>query len=253
MPNLQHIMTGLLLTILFTSPRVQADWKDLLNDFVGTEGTQDKISSTLTTEEMGSGLKEALSIGVKKAIDMLGRDGGFLNDGQVRIPLPRSLQQVENGLRAVGQEQLADEFIATLNHAAEQAVPETAAIFGDAIKEMTLDDAREILTGPDDAATQYFRTNSNDRLQTAILPIVRQATDNTGVTASYKQLINAIGGKGFLGQLMQSDSLDLDQYVTGKTLDGLFLKLAQEEKQIRDNPLARTTDLLQKVFGNPVK
>jgi len=247
MSNYQQIMTGLLLATLFTSPAVQAGWKDLLKEAVGIKSTQDTAASALTTEETGYGLKEALSIGVKKAIDLLGRDGGFLNDGQVRIPLPGTLQKVEKGLRAVGQEHLADEFIATLNHAAEQAVPETAAIFGDAIKEMTLDDAKGILKGPDDAATQYFRDKSSTHLKTAILPIVKQATEKAGVTKSYKKLI---GGAGVLGQLMESDSLDLDKYVTGKTLDGLFLKLAQEEKQIRENPLARSTDLLKKVFGS---
>lgn len=250
MPNLKQFVTCLLLTTLITSPMVQADWKDLFKDFFGSKSTQTTAVSTLTTEEMESGLKEALSIGLKKAIDLLGREGGFLNDREVRIPLPSMLQKVDSGLRAVGQAYLADEFIAKLNHAAEQAVPETTAIFVNAIKQMTLDDALGILTGPEDAATQYFRQNSTTHLEAAILPLVKQATEKAGVTAAYKNLVASIGGAGLVGQYIESDSLNLDQYVTSKTLDGLFLKIAQQEIQIRENPLARTTDLLQRVFGS---
>ncbi len=209
-------------------------------------GTASTAASALSQDQVSAGLKEALEVGVDKAIGYLGQDGGFLNDAQVKIPLPSMLQQLETGLRAMGKGDLADEFVATMNHAAEQAVPKTAEIFGDAIGKMTMEDARAILDGPDDAATQYFRQNSGEQLSAAILPVVEQATEKAGVTSAYKQLV---AGSGVLGNFMDTSSLDLDRYVTDKALDGLFVKLAQEEKLIRQNPVARSTDLLRQVFG----
>jgi len=229
-----------------------AAWDDMLKPLSGAlhaPGTEIAGSGLgLSQQEIAAGLKQALGIGTQRAVEYLGQDGGFLNDAEVRIPLPGSLQQVERGLRAVGQEGLADEFIATMNHAAEQAVPEAAGIFGDAIENMTLQDAQAILQGPDDAATDYFRKSSGDRLREAMLPIVGQATERTGATAAYKRFVGNAGG-GLLGSLVGGTSLDLDAYVTDKALDGLFLKLAEQEALIRQNPAARSTELLQQVFG----
>lgn len=201
--------------------------------------------STLTQAEMVSGLKEALSKGVKNAIGQLGKDGGFLNDAGVRIPMPDSLARVEKLLRTLHQDKYADQFVASMNHAAEKAVPEAAGIFAEAIKGMTLEDAEAILNGPDDAATQYFRNKSAAKLAERFRPIVAAATDQVGVTASYKKMM---GRAGAMAQYLGGAD-DLDGYVTGKALDGLFSKLALEEKAIRTNPAARTTELLKKVFG----
>ncbi|MGB5305867.1 MAG: DUF4197 domain-containing protein, partial [Gammaproteobacteria bacterium] len=198
-------------------------------------------------DEMVSGLKEALQKGTQFAVDNLGQEGGFLNNAKVRIPMPDSLSWVEKTLRTLRQDKLADEFVTSLNHAAEQAVPEAAAIFGDAISAMSLDDARAILSGPDDAATQYFRTHTEAALTEKMRPIVTEATAKAGVTASYKSMMSRAGS---LTSLLSSDTTDLDGYVTGKTLDGLFLMVAEEEQRIRENPLARSTDLLKKVFGS---
>lgn len=237
-------------TLLF-GPVVLAGWNDWvksIEESVTSGGAApDSGVSGLSNTEISAGLKEALNVGVERAVSLLGQDGGFLDDATVRIPMPESLQTVERGLRAVGQDSVADEFVATMNHAAEQAVPETAAIFSDSIKQMSVDDARQILEGPDDAATEYFREHNQERLGEAISPIVKEATSKTGVTSAYKQMV---GGAGFLGQFSAADSLDLDQYVTQKTLDGLFLKLAAEEQLIREDPVARSTDLLKKVFGS---
>lgn len=237
--------------VLFLSQGLHAGWQDyakpigeVLNK--GANTRDGSAGTSLSQQEMSGGLKEALSVGVERSINLLGRNGGFLNDSLVKIPLPGVLQKLEGGLRAVGQGELADEFIATMNHAAERAVPETASIFGETIRKMTLKDAQGILQGADDSATQYFRKNSGKKLAKAILPIVKQATEKAGVTSAYK---NMVGKAGILGGMAGSSSLDLDEYVTEKTLDGLFLKLAAEEKQIRNNPLARSTDLLKKVFG----
>lgn len=203
--------------------------------------------AALSQTEIANGLKEALSKGVNQAVANLGKEGGFLNNAAVKIPMPPQLHQVESALRAVGQSKLADEFVATMNHAAEQAVPVAAHVFAGAITSLTAADAKSILTGPDDAATQYFRKTSETQLHEQFLPIVKDATAKTGVTAAYKKLLAQAGPvTAFLGQ----DAGDLDGYVTKKSLDGLFKMVAAEEKTIRENPVARTTDLLKKVFGS---
>ena len=158
---------------------------------------------------------------------------------------------------AVAVALLADDFVATMNHAAEQAVPEAGSVFADAVKQMTIEDAKSILSGPNDAATQYFQKTTQTNLYAKFYPIVQKATAQTGVTAAYKNLM----GKASLGQGLGSlgsalggsqlgkDSMDIDAYVTNKALDELFQMVAAEEQQIRQNPVARTTATLQQVFG----
>lgn len=233
---------------LLTGLPASAGWTDYLDKLgSGLGGEADSVPGVgLTNDEMVSGLKEALGKGTQHAVEQLGREGGFLDNSKVRIPMPKSLQWVETSLRTLKQDALADEFVETMNHAAERAVPEAAAIFGDAISRMTIDDAQNILSGPDDAATRYFRDNTEDALTDRMRPIVEQATAKAGVTSAYKNMTAQAGG---LAGLMGSDATDLDGYVTGKTLDGLFLMIAEEEKKIRENPLARSSDLLKKVFG----
>jgi hypothetical protein len=149
------------------------------------------------------------------------------------------------------QEKLADEFVTTMNRAAEQAVPAAAAVLGEAVKQMSIADAKAILTGTNNAATHYFRRTSETNLQARFLPIVKVATEKAGVTSAYKRMAEKAGGGfgGLGGNLLSKEMPDLDAYITQKGLDGLFLKIAEQEKQIRENPVARTTDLLQKVFG----
>jgi hypothetical protein len=203
--------------------------------------------AALTQGEVGEGLKQALSKGIQYAIKELGREDGFLKNLNVKIPMPQKLLQVEKTLRTLKQDHLADEFIATMNHAAEKAVPEASAIFGDAIRQMTLEDAKTILMGPPDAATQYFRKKSETQLTEKMLPIVRKATESTGVTSAYKNLMAKAAP---LAQFLGQDAQDVDGYVTQKSLDGLFKMIAEQEKEIRSNPVSRTTDLLKKVFGS---
>jgi hypothetical protein len=252
MHEFSRLRLAAVLGVLALPPVAEAGMEQFLKPLEGALGSSagtaasTAAASALSQDQIGAGLKEALEVGVDRAIAYLGQDGGFLDDPQVKIPLPSMLQQLEMGLRTMGKGDLADEFVATMNHAAEEAVPKTAAIFGEAIGEMTLEDARAILDGPDDAATEYFRQNSSEQLSAAILPVVEQATEKAGVTSAYKQLV---AGSGVLGNFMDSSSLDLDRYVTDKALDGLFVKLAQEEKLIRQNPAARSTELLKEVFG----
>jgi len=176
----------------------------------------------------------------------------------VRIPLPGKLEQAGKLARQLGQGAKVDAFELSMNRAAEKAVPQVAEIFGDAIRKMTLDDARGILTGGDHAATDYFRRVAGEALTARIHPIVAKATDSVGVTQKYKAFMSgsssgALGG--LLGALDHDKSthggtaLDLDDYVTAKTLDGLFTEIGAQEQSIRTNPGARTTDLLKKVFG----
>ena len=213
--------------------------------------------SSLSQEQVVEGLKEALGKGVQEALSRLGRDGGFLTNLNVKIPMPEKLRTVERTLRLIRQDKLADDFVATMNHAAEQAVPEAAAVFSDAIRRMSIEDARSILTGTNNAATEYFRRTTETNLFEKFKPIVEKATDQTGVTAAYKRLMEKAGGMTSLGSFGRSflgtETMDLDAYVTDKALDGLFTMVAEEEKRIRENPVARTTDLLKKVFGAATK
>jgi hypothetical protein len=242
-------LTLITLLLLFASPALLAGWSDWRQQLeqVLSPGTPNGVDAAgLSQAEIIAGLKEALRVGVDRATRLLGQEGGFLNDTAVKIPMPDSLQQLERGLRGVGQDALADEFVTSMNRAAEKAVPATTTILVDTIKGMSLEDARSILDGPDDAATQYFREHNEARLTDAILPIVQDTTSQTGVTAYYKKMT---GNLGLLSQFTAAERLDLDRYVARKTLDGLFLKLAQEEKRIREDPVARSTELLKKVFA----
>jgi len=213
--------------------------------------------ASLSQDQMVQGLKDALAKGLQQAIANLGQDGGFLTNLSVKIPMPEQMRKVESALRAMNQDKLADDFVASMNHAAEQAVPEAAGVFADTLRQMTIEDAKSILSGPDDAATRYFQKTTQTNLYAKFYPIVQKATEKTGVTAAYKNLMakaNVAQGLGSVGSalggsLLGKDSLDLDDYVTNKAMAGLFKMVAEEEKQIRQHPVARTTDVLQKVFG----
>lgn len=201
----------------------------------------------LSTSDISSGLKEALTKGVRFAVNSLGRENGYLGNPRVKIPLPGKIARMEKTLRAFGQGKRVDDFVMSMNRAAEKAVPIAIDVFVDSIKQMTFDDARKILfSGQDDAATQFFRRTSEETLRTKFRPIVEEATANVGVTQKYKDMI---GRYGFIGKAIGEDASDLDGYVTQKALDGLFLLVADEEKKIRKDPIGRTTSILRKVFG----
>jgi hypothetical protein len=257
----RHGLLGLALAVA-TLPVIAAgsgQFKDLLNKAKSSmQGSNSSLGSNLPDSDIASGLKEALAKGTTNAINSLGRDGGFWNNSKVRIPLPGKLEQAGKLAKQLGQGAKVDAFEQSMNRAAEKAVPQVAQIFGDAIRKMTLSDARGILTGGDHAATDFFRRVAGDALTARIHPIVAQATDSVGVTQKYKAFTAGSGGSalgGVLGSLggLKSNkggsSLDLDDYVTSKTLDGLFTEIGDQEQSIRHNPGARTTDLLKKVFG----
>ena len=215
------------------------------------------LTTSLSQDQVVQGLKEALGKGVQQAVSRLGHEGGFLTNANVKIPMPEKLHTVDKTLRVLKQDKLADEFVTTMNHAAEQAVPQAAGVFGDAIKGMSIQDAKAILAGTNNAATEYFRRNTETNLYAKFLPIVKQATDQTGVTSAYKQLMEKAAGANTFGSfgrsLLGTEGMDVDAYVTNKAMDGLFKMVAEEEKLIRENPAARTTALLQQVFGAATK
>ena len=244
----------LLLTLtLFALPQLShAGWQDYLGDIKQRikDAPASSTQSSLSEDTIVSGLKQALNQGVEKSVKQLGTENGFLGDATVKIPMPQTLGKVETGLRKIGQHKVADNFINTMNHAAEKAVPLTTDILVQAVKNMTLKDALNILKGEPDAATQYFKRSSTPQLRTAIKPLVQNATSAVGLTDTYKKMISKAG---YLARYMDQDSLDLDQYITDKAIAGLFIKIAVEEKNIRENPVARTTDLLRNVFGSLTK
>lgn len=206
-----------------------------------------QTNRNVSDNDIAAGLKEALGKGVSTAIKTLGKPNGFLLNPRVKIPLPKSLQKLEKGLRIAGQGKSVDAFVASMNNAAEKAVPVAIDVFVDAIKQMSFDDARKILfSGQKDSATQFFRRTSEETLRGKFRPIVEEFTEKTGVTQKYKTMV---GKAGFAAQFLGKDATDLDGYVTQKALDGLFLLVADEEAKIRENPIGRTTALLKKVFG----
>ena len=215
--------------------------------------------AALPEDQVVAGLKQALGKGVSNAVVSLGHSDGFLTNAAVKIPLPGKLASVESALRLAGEGQLTDNFIASMNHAAEQAVPVAAGVFGDAISQMSIADAKGILTGTNDAATQYFKRTTQTNLFAKFYPVVQKATDSVGVTAEYKAMMGKFSSVNTLGSLfgksnpVKLNPTDIDTYVTDKALDGLFKMVAAEEENIRANPLARTTDLLKTVFGSASK
>lgn len=229
----------------------EADWRsffDSAREKISGRGTVAEQDKKLSDEDIGNGLREALAVGAERAIKLLGQRGGFMDDPMVHIPLPGMLDTAAKGLRMIGQDQIVDDVEATINQAAEQAIPQTLDIVKDTVKGMTLKDARAILTGPEDSATRYLQDNAGDSLYEAVRPIIAAATEKSGATAAYKRFVDKSGPR--VNKLLTSRNLNLDDYVTRKTLDGLFQKLADEERLIREDPLARSTELLKKVFGS---
>jgi Protein of unknown function (DUF4197) len=201
--------------------------------------------SDLSNKDAVAGLKEALTKGAGNAVGKLGKVDGFLGNPQVRIPLPDSLQRVDGLLRTFGQGKYADELVVTMNRAAEAAVPEARALLVKAVKEMSVQDAKGILSGGDTAATEYFRGKTAQPLAAKFLPIVQKATAKVKLAQKYDQF----AGKAMRFGLVNENQANIEQYVTQKALGGLFLMMAEEEKAIRADPVGQGSKLLSKVFG----
>ncbi|HKA46032.1 MAG TPA: DUF4197 domain-containing protein [Burkholderiales bacterium] len=200
----------------------------------------------LSNTDATNGLRQALNEGSIAAVAKLGVENGFFGNPRVKIPLPPSLHQVEGALRAIGMRKQADELVLTMNRAAEAAVPEAKQLLVDAVKKMSVQDAKGILTGGDTAATEYFKRTTQGDLSKRFLPIVKKATDRVGLAQQY----NSLAGHGAALGLIKQDQATIEGYVTQKTLDGLYYMIGEQEKAFRANPLGASSDIVKKVFGS---
>jgi hypothetical protein len=201
--------------------------------------------SDITNRDAVAGLKAALNKGAGSAVAKLGKADGFLGNERVKIPLPDSLQKLDGTLRRFGMGQYADDLVVTMNRAAEAAVPEARALLISAVKDMSVQDAKGILSGGDTSATEYFRGKTSRPLAAKFLPIVQRATAKVGLVQKYDDF----AGKASRLGLVDESQTNLENYVTQKAMDGLFLMIADEEKEIRAHPLEQGSKLLSKVFG----
>lgn len=250
-----------------------ANFQDALNTAVSATSTQKTTTaSTSTTSQSSatSGVKEALSLGAKQAVSLLGSDGGFLNNSAVKIPLPSSMKPVATAAEKLGGKSYVDDFVKTMNTAASKSVPKTASIFSDTISAMSVEDANAIVSGGNTAATDYFKTKAGAKLLSAIMPIIKESINENQVMSSYQSLKGFAGGsnatssitnnamvgqassiaKGFgMGDAVPSGDESIEDYIGRKTLDGLFYMIAEKEKALRSNPLASGSSIIQQVFG----
>ncbi len=199
----------------------------------------------ITDGEASGALRDALTRGAGAAVSRLGKAGGFMNDPEVRIPLPAGLRQGESLMRMMGKGRDLDALLAAMNRAAELAVPKAKTLLTDAVKSMSVEDAKGILTGGDDSVTRFFRAKTETGLTEQFLPAVSTQVSKLGLAQSYDRL----AGKGAKFGLVDEESASMDRYVTARALDGLYLMIAREERALRANPLKAGSDLLGKVFG----
>jgi hypothetical protein len=243
--------------VSISSATAYAGWADMLKEAVQDEEVQKKVLDTavgtsttgkttsLSTETVINGLKEALEVGSRRAIEEISQPGGYLDNQDIRIPLPDGINSVASLLKKYGLESQVNEFEESMNRAAEKAAPQATELIVSAVKEMSFDDAKKIYSGSDDAATQYFKEKTSGKLRELFQPTVQESLGQVGATRYYNDLASEAKEIPFVGDKV---NVDLDNYVTEEALNGLFTMLAVEEKKIRENPAARTTDLLKQVF-----
>ena len=228
--------------------------------------TQETSTSNLSDTTVSNGLKEALKTGVNYAVTQLGSNNGYLNNTAVKIPLPDNLAKAETLIRSIGGDKMADNLINSMNTAASKAAPKTAEVFVEAIDKMTLTDAQAILSGGNDAATNYFKANTSDSLKKLIAPIIQETMKENQV-ATYYDTVNNLYKSSAKGLVDNSSVMglaknfgmesyvpgnsdeSLDEFVTNKTIEGLFTMIAQKEAAIRANPVEQTSSILKQVFG----
>jgi len=199
----------------------------------------------ISNADAASGLRQALSDGSAAAVKILGAENGYFANPKVKIPLPPSLQRIESGLRMMGMRKQADELVLSMNRAAEAAAPEARQLLVEAVKKMSVQDAKAILTGGDTAATDYFRRTTQAQLSQRFLPIVKKATDRVGLAQQY----NSLASQGASLGLVKAEDASIETYVTRKALDGLYLMIAEQEKNFRQNPVGASSEIVKRVFG----
>ncbi|MEH6651399.1 MAG: DUF4197 domain-containing protein [Motiliproteus sp.] len=252
------LVTGAALLGCYLIPvSAQAGWGDILKQVEEsvpglTESTADSTinntsnnGSSLDTDTLVRGLKEALAVGTQRAVDEVAKPDGYLANPKIKVPLPAVISSSATLLDRFGMGALVDQFEVSMNRAAEAAAPQATQYFLDTLKQMSIEDARKIYNGADDAATRYFEQQNTGQLQALLQPVIVEAMDTAQVTHYYQALVKEASSYPLVGDL----DLDLEKHVTDKALKGLFVMLAEQEKLIREEPVARTTDLLKQVFG----
>lgn len=259
----------ILISLLTSLSLAQASWQEMGKNVLNNLSTQTSSStskSNLSNTEMSDGLKLALQQGVNKAIQELSSNNGYLNNTLTKIELPSNLKAVETAVRKVGGNQYADELIVAMNQSASQAAPKATNIFLNAIQKMNIDDVSKIVQGNNTAATNYFKENTFSELKAALLPIIKQTMEQNQIASYYKtfqsynktnptNLVDTSALSGMAKTLkmdsyLPNSEVELDDYITTKAIDGLFLLIEQEEQAIRKNPMQQSSSLLKKVFGN---
>jgi len=233
----------LTLALIGASGTASAGWLDKLKEKWGDD---DEKEQALSTEEIGGGLKEALRVGTESVVGNLGTTDGFNLDPEIHIPLPDQLDQVKNVLGKVGMDSMLTDLELRLNRAAEIATPKAKRLFIGAINDMTLDDVMAIYNGPEDSATQYFKSKMSAALAVEMKPVVDESLADAGAAKTYDAVMDRYNAMPLVPEV----DADLSGYVVQKGMDGIFYYLAKEEEEIRKDPAKRTTDLLKRVFGN---
>lgn len=247
--TLSLVFATLLLTLSPCYAGILDDLSGQLDDLSHQALPAIQQQSSLDNSTIAKGLKEALATGTERAITEVARPDGYFGNPLIKILLPDKVQRAADLLAAVGYQQQVNEFVLSMNRAAEAAAPKAAAFFGDAIRQMTVEDARGILTGGDTSATQFFEKKLRSKLFDSFKPVVSNSMNKVGTVRSYQEMMGSYDNLP-MASVLGVPSLDLNSYVTNKALDGLFTMVGQEEKKIRTNPAARTTDLLRTVFGS---
>ena len=234
-----NIILVIILVQIFSAQLCYAGFLDSVMKMFGGSSQVKSDENTII-----SALKEAISIGANNAVNSVSKNDGYFGNQAIKILMPEKIKMITDGLSKIGYQKQVDDFILSMNRAAEKAAPEATAFFINAIKEMTFEDARKILNGSDTAATDYFKIKTNDKLYEAFKPIISSSMNEAGVTRYYKDMTSKFTSLPFV----KPELLDLDHYVTNNALDGLFYMIGEEEKKIRTDPKARVTELLKKVF-----
>ena len=248
MPRMKLVLAtcGAVLCFIGGPTAAQFDFLKKGQELLGDKSPEASGSAgDLSVGEIGSGLKEALRVGSERVVDQVGGSDGYNADPEIHLPLPDSLKTVQSALQMAGMSGLLDDLELKLNRAAEVAAPKAKALFWQAISEMTLDDVEGIYNGPDDAATRYFQGKMTAPLAREMRPVVDESLSEVGAIRSYEEVMGQYKALPFVPDA----KANLSDYVIEKGMDGIFYYLAREEAEIRKNPVKRTTDLLQKVFG----
>jgi RNA binding exosome subunit len=234
-----NILLVIIVVQIFSAHLCYAGFLDNVMKMFGGSSQEKPDENTIT-----SALKEAIVIGANNAVKSVSKNDGYFGNQAIKILIPEKIKMIAEGLGKIGYQKQVDDFILSMNRAAEKAAPKAKSFFIDAIKEMTFDDARKILNGDDTAASDYFKIKTNDKLYEAFKPIISSSMNEAGVTRYYKDMTSKFTSLPFV----KPELLDLDHYVTNNALDGLFYMIGEEEKKIRTDPAARVTELLKKVF-----